>query len=63
MHEILHVIGLCSDSVMHIDLIDIFIANYENLIHIRPKQFLKKIRSYNENETYRRFSFIRTRRD
>ena len=37
MHEILHVIGLCSDSVMHIDLIDIFIANYENLIHIKPK--------------------------
>ena len=44
MHEILHVIGLCSDSVMHIDLIDIFIANYENLIHIRPK-YLNERRS------------------
>ena len=42
MHEILHIIGLCPDNFMHIDLIDIFIANYENLIHIRPKQFFKK---------------------
>ena len=37
MHEILHVIGLCPDSFMHIDLIDIFVANYDNLIHIKPK--------------------------
>ena len=37
MHEILHVIGLCPDNFMHIDLIDIFIANYDNLIHIKPK--------------------------
>ena len=33
MHEILHIIGLCPDSFTHIDLIDIFIANYENLIY------------------------------
>ena len=42
MHEILHIIGLCPDNFMHIDLIDIFIANYETIIHIKPKQFLKK---------------------
>ena len=37
MHEVLHVIGLCPDHFAHINLIDIFIANYESLIHFKPK--------------------------
>jgi hypothetical protein len=41
MHEILHIIGLCPDSFMHIDLIDIFIANYESLIHFKFSHLYK----------------------
>ena len=37
MHEILHVIGLCPDNFMHIDLIDIIVANYETIVHVKPK--------------------------
>ena len=42
MHEILHIIGICPDNFSHIDLIDIFVANYENLTHIKPKEIIKK---------------------
>ena len=43
MHEILHIIGLCPDSFAHIDLIDILVANYENLAYIKPKQIKNQI--------------------
>jgi hypothetical protein len=43
MHEVLHIIGLCPDSFTHIDLIDIFIANYENLTYIKPKGIFKNV--------------------
>ena len=42
MHEVLHVIGLCPDSFAHIDLIDVLVANYENITYIKPIQILKK---------------------
>jgi hypothetical protein len=32
MHELLHVIGLCPDSFSHLDLIDLTISNWNNLI-------------------------------
>lgn len=34
MHEILHFIGLCPDSLSHIDLIDIFICHHNQFINI-----------------------------
>ena len=37
MHEVLHTIGLCPDSFAHFDLIDLIVANYENLTYIKPK--------------------------
>ena len=43
MHEILNIIGLCPDSFSHIDLIDIFVANYENLTYIKPKEIIKNV--------------------
>jgi len=43
MHEILHVIGLCPDHFAHINLIDIFVANYESLIHFKPKLIIKRL--------------------
>jgi hypothetical protein len=43
MHEILHIIGLCHDSFTHPDLIDIFIANYESIISLKPKEIFKTI--------------------
>lgn len=32
--EILHVIGLCPDSLSHIDLLDLVISNYQTAIDI-----------------------------
>ncbi len=29
--SILHILGLCPDSLSHLDLIDIFIANYNQI--------------------------------
>ena len=46
MHEILHIIGLCPDSFAHPDLIDIFIANYEGIVSLKPKEISKIIRNY-----------------
>lgn len=31
MHEFLHILGLCSDSFSHLDLIDVIIANYNQI--------------------------------
>jgi hypothetical protein len=38
IHEIFHIIGLCPDSFAHPDLLDILVANYENLVYIKPNQ-------------------------
>lgn len=38
MHELLHIVGLCPDSVSHVDLIDLIVANYESLSYIKLKQ-------------------------
>jgi len=43
MHEVLHIIGLCPDSFAHIDLIDIIVANYENLVYVKPKLIKKYV--------------------
>ena len=42
MHEVFHIIGLCPDSFAHPDLMDIVVANYENLTYIKPKQIIKQ---------------------
>jgi hypothetical protein len=34
MHEILHIIGVCPDSLAHVDLLDIFISNYQTSINL-----------------------------
>jgi hypothetical protein len=39
MHELLHIIGLCPDSLAHIDLLDIFILNYQNSINLINKGY------------------------
>ena len=44
MHEILHIIGLCSDSFTHPDLLDVIVANYEGIISLKPKEIFKIIR-------------------
>lgn len=38
MHEVLHIIGLCPDSVTHFDLIDLIVVNYENLMYIKTNR-------------------------
>lgn len=34
MHEILHVLGLCPDSLAHFDLLDLIISLNSNLNHL-----------------------------
>ena len=41
MHEILHFIGLCPDSLFHQDFLDIFILNYQEFINILNKGYEK----------------------
>ena len=55
MHEILHIIGLCPDSFMHIDLIDIFVASYENLIYIKPKYLYDRTSIKNISRNRRKY--------
>jgi len=43
MHEILHVIGFCSDHFAHVNLIDFIMSNYESLIHFKPKLIIKRL--------------------
>jgi len=43
MHEIFHIIGLCPDHFSHINLIDIVMANHENLSQINPNLIIKKL--------------------
>lgn len=48
MHEILHIIGICPDSMSHLDLIDFTVANYQNITDIKIKtiiQYVTKRRS------------------
>lgn len=42
MHEVLHIIGLCPDSFAHFNLMDLIVANYENLTYIKPKQIINR---------------------
>ena len=46
MHEILHIIGLCPDSFTHPDLLDVIVANYENIIALKPNEIFKIIRKH-----------------
>jgi hypothetical protein len=39
MHELLHIIGICPDSLAHIDLLDIFILNYQNSVNLINKGY------------------------
>ncbi len=44
-HQILHIIGLCPDSMSHIDLIDIYLNSQNNLFQLLSniiKYFKKK---------------------
>lgn len=34
MQELLHIIGLCPDSISHVDVLDLIIANYQTTIEI-----------------------------
>ena len=34
MIEFLHVLGFCSDSISHVDILDLFISNYQTTIDI-----------------------------
>jgi hypothetical protein len=41
MNEILHIIGLCPDSLAHTDFLDIFILNYHEFINLINKGYDK----------------------
>jgi len=41
MHEFLHVIGLCQDNLAHLDFLDIFISNYQEVINLTIKGYEK----------------------
>ena len=48
MHELFHIVGLCPDSISHLDLLDLFVANYQNITDIKIKtiiQYVTKRRS------------------
>jgi hypothetical protein len=38
MHELIHIVGLCPDSLFHTDLLDFVVANYNNIIDINFNQ-------------------------
>jgi hypothetical protein len=37
MLDVLHLIGLCPDSISHLDLLDFIAVNYQNLSYINFK--------------------------
>ena len=44
MHEVLHIIGLCPDSMTHFDLLDLIVANnpimgYVNVINFQNLKY------------------------
>jgi hypothetical protein len=48
MHELMHIIGICPDSISHLDLIDLAVGNYQNIQDIKIKtiiQYVTKRRS------------------
>jgi hypothetical protein len=55
--EILHVIGLCPDSIAHTDLIDFVIANYTQIQDIIKNimDIKQKIKIYDFEETHKKF--------
>jgi intergrase/recombinase len=42
IHELTHIIGLCPDTLAHIDLIDFAVANYQTFADIK----IKTIKNY-----------------
>jgi hypothetical protein len=51
MHEVLHIIGLCPDSMAHFDLLDLIVANnpiigYVNVINFQNLKYnvIKRLR-------------------
>jgi hypothetical protein len=43
MHEWLHIIGLCPDSLFHQDILDILILNYQEINYEKIKIWLTKL--------------------
>ncbi len=41
MHELYHIIGICPDSIGHLDLVDILVANYTGFVELL--KYLKNI--------------------
>jgi hypothetical protein len=41
MLDMLHLIGLCPDSISHLDLLDFIAANYQNLSYVNFKSIWK----------------------
>jgi hypothetical protein len=41
MHEFIHFIGICPDSLGHLDLLDIFISNYQDVINLINRTYNK----------------------
>lgn len=41
MLDMLHFIGLCPDSISHLDLLDFIAANYQNLSYVNFKSIWK----------------------
>lgn len=51
MHELFHIIGLCPDSFAHIDLLDFFVANYNNILDINFNQIKNYVTKRRSNYT------------
>jgi hypothetical protein len=43
MHEFIHIIGLCPDSLSHIDLLDILLAKYQINPYINFNEIIKYV--------------------
>lgn len=43
MHELLHLVGFCPDNISHLDLIDITVANYQNITDIKIKTIIQYV--------------------
>lgn len=49
MHELLHILGLCSDNFSHMDLTDYIVANYRNISFINTdilKHYVIKLKQH-----------------
>lgn len=43
MHELIHIIGLCPDSLSHTDLLDLILAKYQISPYININNYLKHV--------------------